>query len=116
MSKNRLQTKLLAGFLVLAAWLTSLCLLMEPSHACCQQARHAIQKTLPPCCVIDNASAVLDHASSHGFPPVDFSAFPAFDYQHLLNFKQTEISLSRQELAHVPDQSDRYLDLRVLLN
>lgn len=105
-----------AIFLVVAAWLTSLCLFMPPSHACCQDGRHAIQKVLPACCVVNPAiQAQPDHTGFGASPPDLGLSPPVFDYKALLS-AQPILAQSRTDLAFVPDQSDRYLKLRVLLN
>lgn len=109
--------RLLAIFLVVAAWLTSLCLFMEPSHACCQQGKQAIQKVLPACCVGDSATPAQPAQTGHGGPAPDLWLGSAlFDYQALLNYQQPALEQSRKDLTYVPDQSGRYLELRVLLN
>lgn len=102
---------------VVAAWLTSLCLFTGPSHACCQSGqRHALQKELPVCCVVQ--PVVQTQPDQTGFsgplPDLALSAVP-FDYQALLDL-QPGLGQSRTDLAFVPDQSNRYLELGVLLN
>jgi hypothetical protein len=100
----------------LAAWLTSLCLLTGPSHACCQPGRHTVQKELPACCVVQPATQVQpDQTGFNGpLPDLALSSLP-FDYLALLGL-QPGLGQSRMALAFVPDQSNRYLELRVLLN
>lgn len=108
--------KLTAIFLVVAAWLTSLCLFMPPSHACCQQGRHAIQKVLPACCVINPANVIAPDQTGFAGPLPDLALSHApFDYQALLA-DQPALMQSRRDLAFLHDESDRYLELRVLLN
>lgn len=109
--------RLLAIFLVVAAWLTSLCLFMEPSHACCQQGQHKLQQVLPSCCVSQAVvPAQPDLTGYDGPTPHQWVSASLFDYQALLNLEQPNVQRSRQDLAHVPDQSGRHLELRILLN
>jgi hypothetical protein len=109
--------RFLAIFLVVAAWLTSLCLFMEPSHACCEQGKRAIEKVLPPCCVGDSATQAQPDQTGHSGPTPDlWLGGTSFDYQALLNYQQPALEQARKDLAYIPDQSGRYLELRVLLN
>ncbi len=105
-----------AIFLVVALWLTSLCLFMPSSHACCQKEPQAIQKVLPACCVINPANVIApDQTGFNGpLPNLALSNAP-FDYQALLA-DQYALMQSRTDLAFLADESDRYLELRVLLN
>ncbi len=109
--------RFLVIFVALAAWLTSLCLFTGPSHACCQQGRgHAVQKELPACCVVQPATqAQLDQTGFSGPLPDLALSGVAFDYQALLGL-QPVLGQSRTDLAFIPDQSNRHLELRVLLN
>lgn len=117
MRVNRcLSNKLTAIVLVVAAWFTSLCLFTLPSHACCEQPANYKSKAMAACCAsptlmqqqAPQTGAGLDSATVVFSLPFDFSAF--------FNPQSTKTNLSRLALRHVPDQSARYLELRVLLN
>lgn len=107
--------RLIAICLVVTAWLTSLCLFMPPSHACCPEGKATVHKVLPPCCMGASVTQVQPELTGYN-PPELWLGTALFEHQALLNTQQATLEQSRNDLVYVPDQSNRYLELRVLLN
>jgi hypothetical protein len=111
-----LKSKPLALFLIVAAWVTTLCITMAPSHACCKQTTNHLTAALPSCCTGQWVIQPSDQPVSHGLDPGPWvSAQPVhpIDFLNIQSASQVQSWLAS---AHVPDQSGRYLELRVLLN
>ncbi len=67
------------------------------------------------CCQLDMASSVLLANTSDSFLPETLLAVPVVDALVLLTPEPTDLP-SLRHTAWIPDQSERYLELRVLLN
>lgn len=112
-----LKNRLLSGLLILAVWVTSLCILVAPSHACCQKDNHQISTALANCCLshvvpLPKAGPELSGSGGHVFQaPSPFLPEFAFWEQH-----QKSIALALRSNRHVPDQSNRHQELSVWLN
>jgi len=113
---HTLKHRLLAAFLVTMAWLASWCIVMEPSHACCKQAVDRLSASMPACCSGQLVIQPADQQSTHGFDFGPWVAQGRFNILDFLNTATVEGHQSALAKAHVPDQSGRYLELRVLLN
>jgi hypothetical protein len=113
---HTLKNRLLTAFLVAMAWLASGCVVMEPSHACCKEAMDRLSATLPACCTGHVFIPPADQQTGHGFDPGPWISQNHFELRHFLNAAMTEDYQSAVASAHVPDQSGRYLELRILLN
>lgn len=108
-------TWVLPGLLAFfVAWvLMVFCVGQPPAHACCQQgtANHHDVATVLPCCLSSTAVAVP--ASDPPIPPALTFPFSAivFNFSKQLPHESTLLASD-----YIPDQSQRYLDLRILLN
>lgn len=113
---NAFLKRSLAILVIVAAWLAALCVFTAPSHACCQQARHVIQKTLPPCCTTDGSAQGKAQLSASGSDaPLLAAALPALRFDFLIP-DQLKSQQSWLDLAFIPDQSKLFLELGVFLS
>ena len=112
-----LKNRMLSGLLVLAVWVTSLCVLVAPSHACCQKETHQLSTALANCCLSHMAPMPKADPELSGSGGVDFQAptsfLPGFAFWEQ---RQKNISLTFLNNRHVPDQSNRHQELSVWLN
>jgi hypothetical protein len=115
---------LTALLLALVAWFASLCLFALPAHACCQQSVNYRQSssashpmmTVAACCESQTFIQKPASQATNGLDTTTIGAGHSFDFSAIFDPQADQTNLSRLALRHVPDQSGRYLELRVLLN
>lgn len=112
-----MRSRITAAFLIVAAWFATLCVFAVPSHACCKSSPASKANTVKECCVTPLAKAALvqQSLSSADGPTPDLIGPPIKVFEGLdLGLEPVQQSILAS--GHVPDQSGRYLELRVLLN
>jgi hypothetical protein len=113
---RNLKCRGLVFFVAVAAWaLAFLCVLPEPSHACCQGVQPHRAAMAMPCCTA--SSTTVTATPSLNIPSGEWSAVPVMPPpvlpQSAFVSGDSQALLAQQ---YIPDQSGRYLELRVLLN
>lgn len=97
------------------AWVVVFCTIPQPAHACCKSADGKLNAEMP-CCVMKSVAQLAERSflDMPGLEPVvaPLVNVPAFDFTSLHSVAEVSYLAS----LWVPDQSGRYLDLRVLLN
>ena len=114
--KSRSLTKFLTLGLMVAVWLTTVCVAMAPSHACCKPSASHLAAALPSCCTAHAVVQPSQQSAGNGLNPDLWPSATAFNASDFLSHQTNSVNASRLASAQVPDQSGRYLELRVLLN
>lgn len=109
--------KSLAALLALLfAWVVTVCIVPQPSHACCKAPMSKQAKADMPCCSIKAATQTISREPQQPLQPEPI--IPVHHVEAGLHFSPViaELNQSLTASAWTPDQSGRYLELRVLLN